>query len=93
MEFCNAVRFKVKEGCEEEYLQINKSFENLPGQKIGRLLKQEVLCFIGMWNRKKPLLAKENMIGNLDKVRHLLENYLLVRCNDPVSGTVVLDYS
>ena len=29
MEFCNAVRFKVKEGCEEEYLEINKSFENL----------------------------------------------------------------
>ena len=33
MEFCNAVRFKVKEGCEEEYLEINKSFENLPGRK------------------------------------------------------------
>ena len=39
MEFCNSVRFKVKEGCEEEYLEINKSFENLPGQKMSRLFK------------------------------------------------------
>ena len=37
MEFCNAVRAKVKEGCEEEYLEINKGFENLPGQKMSRL--------------------------------------------------------
>ena len=37
MEFCNAVRFKVKEGCEEEYLEIKKSFENLPGQKMSCL--------------------------------------------------------
>ena len=33
------MRFKVKEGYEEEYLEINKSFENLPGQKMSRLFK------------------------------------------------------
>ena len=60
MEFCNAVRFKVKEGCEEEYLEINKSFENLPGQKMSRLLKQEsTYCFIGIWESEEPLLKEK----------------------------------
>ena len=37
---------------------------------------------------------RENMIGNLDKVRHLLEELSPeLGVTDPVSGTVVLDYS
>ena len=61
MEFCNAVRFKVKEGCEEEYLEINKSFENLPGQKMSRLLKQETvhIVLLVFGNPRKPLPHKE----------------------------------
>ena len=38
MEFCNAVRFKVKEGCEEEYLEIHKSVKckGMPNNSSGR---------------------------------------------------------
>ena len=37
--FITSVRFKVKEGCEEEYIELNKSFDNPEGQKISRLFK------------------------------------------------------
>ena len=97
MEFCNAVRFKVKESCEEEYWEINKSFENLPGQKMSRLFKtgDRTYCFFGIWESEEAIAAqRENMIGNLDKVRHLLEELSPeLGVTDPVSGTVVLDYS
>ena len=82
---------------EEEYLEINKSFENLPGQKMSRLFKtgDRTYCFIGIWESEEAIAAqRENMIGNLDKVRHLLEELSPeLGVTDPVSGTVVLDYS
>ena len=40
------------------------------------------------------IMKQENMIGNLDRVRHLLEELSPeLGVTDPVSGTVVLDYS
>ena len=46
MEFCNSVRFRVKEGCEDEFIELNKSFESPQGQKISRLFKTGDLSLI-----------------------------------------------
>ena len=96
MEFCNAVRAKVKEGCEEEYLEINKGFEILPGQKMSRLFKtgERTYCYIGIWESEEAIAAQRDaMIANLDKMRHVLEELSPeLGVTDPVSGTVVLDY-
>ena len=76
MEFCNAVRFKVKEGCEEEYIELNKTFDNPEGQKISRLFKtgERTYCYIGIWESAEAIAAQRDaMIANLDKARHLLE--------------------
>ena len=94
--------YKLKE--DKKYIEvnhdeteINKSFENLPGQKMSRLFKtgDRTYCFIGIWESEEAIAAqRENMIGNLDKVRHLLEELSPeLGVTDPVSGTVVLDYS
>lgn len=97
MEFCNAVRFKVKEGCEEEYIELNKTFDNPEGQKISRLFKtgERTYCYIGIWESAEAIAAQRDaMIANLDKARHLLEELSPeLGVTDPVSGTVVLDYN
>ena len=79
-----------------EYLEINKGFENLPGQKMSRLFKtgERTYCYIGIWESEEAIAAQRNaMIANLDKMRHVLEELSPeLGVTDPVSGTVVLDY-
>ena len=64
---------------------------------MSRLFKtgDRTYCFIGIWESEEAIASqRENMIGNLDKVRHLLEELSPeLGVTDPVSGTVVLDYS
>ena len=64
---------------------------------MSRLFKtgDRTYFFIGIWESEEAIAAqRENMIGNLDKVRHLLEELSPeLGVTDPVSGTVILDYS
>ena len=95
MEFCNSVRFKVKEGCEDEFIELNKSFESPQGQKISRLFKtgDRTYCYIGIWDSEEAIAAQRPlMISQLDQMRHVLEELSPeLGVTDPVSGTVILD--
>lgn len=90
----NAVRFRVKPGREQEFIDIHKAIEgDWPGLRHINLVKtgDRSFCIIGEWDSMDALAAaRPMMIGNLDKLRPLLEDLGGgLGLTDPVSGTVV----
>ncbi|HVY20917.1 MAG TPA: DUF718 domain-containing protein [Bauldia sp.] len=91
----NIVRFRVKPGREQEFLDQHKAFDRtIPGIHKLSMVKtgERSYCLVGEWNAMSDIVAaRPAMIANLDKLRPLLEdlgNGLGV--TDPVSGDVVL---
>src|SRR5258708_35362984 len=91
----NAVRFRVKPGREQEFLDAHKKITaDWPGLKHVNVIKtgDRTYCVIAEWTDMDALAsARPNMIATLDTMRHTLEdlgNGLGV--TDPVSGPVVL---
>ena len=91
----NVVRFRVKPGQEAAFVETHRTMEShLPGLRQFSLLKtgERSFCVIGEWDDMSALVnARAAMIGNLDRLRPLLEdlgNGLGV--TDPVSGEAVL---
>ena len=91
----NVVRFRVKPGREQEFLDAHKKVAaDWPGLKHVNLIKtgDRTYCVIAEWTDMDALAsARPNMIATLDSMRHTLEdlgNGLGV--TDPVSGSVVL---
>lgn len=92
----NIVRFRVKPGREEEFIEAHRKIEqHLPGFRQGSLIHtgDRSYCFIGEWNRAADMAsAEDKMISILDSFRDTLEdlgNGLGV--TDPVSGDVILE--
>ncbi|CDP50215.1 MAG: DUF718 domain-containing protein [Devosia nanyangense] len=93
----NVVRFRVKPGMEDAFIDGQRvGTEPFIGFEGGALVKtgDRTYCFIGVWeNFDRLAAARPAMIGMLDKVRSTLEdqgNGLGV--TDPVSGEAVLEY-
>lgn len=91
----NVVRFRVKPGEEAAFVDTHRTMEShLPGLRQFSLVKtgERSFCVIGEWDDLSALVnARAAMIGNLDRLRPLLEdlgNGLGV--TDPVSGEAVL---
>ena len=91
----NAVRFRVKPGRDQEFLDAHKKIAaDWGGLKHVNMIKtgDRSYCIIAEWTDMEALAkARPNMIGTLDSFRHMLEdlgNGLGV--TDPVSGPVVL---
>ena len=91
----NAVRFRVKAGREQEFLDAHKKVEaNWPGLRHANMIKtgERTYCIIAEWSDMDSLAAaRPNMIKTLDSFRDTLEDLgggLGVA--DPVSGPVVL---
>jgi quinol monooxygenase YgiN len=91
----NVVRFRVKPGQEAAFVDTHRTMEShLPGLRQFSLVKtgERSFCVIGEWDDMSALVnARAAMIGNLDRLRPLLEdlgNGLGV--TDPVSGEAVL---
>jgi len=91
----NVVRFRVKPGQEAAFVDTHRTMEShLPGLRQFSLVKtgERSFCVIGEWDDLSALVnARAAMIGNLDRLRPLLEdlgNGLGV--TDPVSGEAVL---
>ena len=91
----NAVRFRVKAGREQEFLDAHKKVEaNWPGLRHANMIKtgERTYCIIAEWSDMDSLAAaRPNMIKTLDSIRDTLEDLgggLGVA--DPVSGPVVL---
>jgi len=92
----NIVRFRVKPGREQEFVDAHRRADAVfKGFQRGSLVKtgDRTFCLVGEWNKFDDIVAaRTQMIGILDGFRDMLEdqgNGLGV--TDPVSGEVVHD--
>jgi antibiotic biosynthesis monooxygenase (ABM) superfamily enzyme len=92
----NAVRFRVKPGREQEFLDAHQKVEaNWPGIRHANIIKtgERTYCIIAEWDDMDAIaMARPNMVATLDSFRHLLEDLGGgLGVTDPVSGPVVLE--
>ena len=89
----NAVRFRVKPGREQEFLDAHKAVErNWPGMRHANIIDagEGRFCIIGEWDDMESMAAaRPQMIATLDSFRDTLEE-MDGGVTDPVSGMVVL---
>ena len=92
-EFINVVRGKVKEGCEQKYLEAVDGWSVPVGMSDRFLIKTGDLsyCTVGLWESEEKLIAaRPQMIENLNSVREYLEELSPeLGVTDPVSGSVI----
>jgi len=91
----NAVRFKVRPGREQQFLDAHKTVQaNWPGLKHANIIKtgDRTFCIIAEWTDIDALAnARPNMIATLDSFRDTLEDLGGgLGLTDAVSGPVVL---
>ena len=93
----NVVRFKVKPGQEQAFINSNREeMQAFDGFQGGALIKtgDRTYCFVGTWDKFDSIVAaRPKMVTMLDKTRGMLEdlgNGLGV--TDPVSGSSVVDF-
>ena len=91
----NAVRFKVKPGRDQDFLDAHKRIEgNWAGLRHINIIKsgERTYCIIAEWDDMDALAkARPNMIATLDTFRDTLEDLGGgLGVTDPVSGPVVL---
>ena len=91
----NAVRFRVKPGRDQDFLDAHGRVErNWPGLRHANIVKtgDRTYCIVAEWDGMESLAnARPHMIATLDSFRDTLEDlggWLGV--TDPVSGPVVL---
>jgi hypothetical protein len=93
----NAVRFRVKPGFEEQFIEAHrKPREGFKGFENGWLVKtgDQTFCLIGQWKSFQHLAdARPQMIGFLDEMRHMLQDLGIGQgVTDPVSGEAVVRF-
>lgn len=85
----NAVRFKVKQGRNQDFLDAhNRIDRDWPGLRHVNMIQtgDQNFCIIGEWDDMDSLAAaRPNMIATLDTFRDMIEGD-----TDPVSGPVVM---
>jgi quinol monooxygenase YgiN len=91
----NVVRFRVKPGREQEFLDAHQSVQgDWDGIRHVNMIKtgERTYCIIAEWADMDALAAaRPKMIGTLDKFRDTLEDLGSgLGVTDPVSGPVVL---
>jgi quinol monooxygenase YgiN len=91
----NVVRFRVKPGREQEFLDAHKEVQaDWPGLMRANVVKtgERTFCIIAEWTDMDALAkARPNMIATLDSFRDTLEDLGGgLGVTDPVSGPVVL---
>jgi len=91
----NVVRFRVKPGCEQKFIDAHQSMRpNFKGFLSGRVVRtgDRTFCMVGEWRNFDAIAAaRPEMIGLLDSLRDLLEDLGGgLGVTDPVSGDVVV---
>ena len=92
----NAVRFRVKPGRDEDFVEAHRGVDrDWPGLRRVNLCKtgDHDYCIIGEWDDMDSLAAaRPNMVATLDSFRDMLEElHGGTGVTDPVSGPVVLE--
>lgn len=90
----NTVRFRVKAGKDQEFLDAHKGVKDWPGLRHANIIKtgDRTYCIIAEWTDLDALAkARPAMIATLDKFRHTLEDLGDgLGLTDPVSGPVAM---
>lgn len=91
----NVVRFKVRPGMDDVFLDAHRDVKDRwPGLRHANLIKvgEGRYCIIAEWESMEALAAaRPQMIATLDRFRHTLEDLGGgVGLTDPVAGQVVL---
>jgi hypothetical protein len=91
----NAVRFRVKPGRDQEFLDAHKNIRSdWPGLRHVNMVKtgERSYCIIAEWDDMDALAkARPNMIATLDTFRDTLEDLGGgLGVTDPIAGPVVL---
>ena len=91
----NAVRFRVKPGRDQEFLEAHKKIQaDWPGLQHANIIKtgERSYCIIAEWSDMAALAAaRSHMIATLDSFRDTLEDLGGgLGVTDPVAGPVVL---
>ena len=93
----NSVRFRVKPGHDDEFVELFRSApRNFDGLRNMVLVKSGDGAFfsIGEWETFQHMVdARSKMVGNLDRFRHTLEQHLDGGHTDAVSGDTVFEMS
>ena len=92
----NAVRFKVKPGRDQDFLDAHRDVAaDWPGLRHASMIRtgEHDYCIIAEWDDVDALAAaRPHLVATLDTFRHLLEDLGDGRgVTDPVSGPVVLE--
>lgn len=91
----NVVRFKVKPGQEQKFIDAHKNAPPIEGMREAAVINtgERSYCIIAKWDDMASLAAaRPKMIGILDSFRHTLEDLGGgLGVTDPVSGTVVVE--
>lgn len=96
MTACNVVRFRVKPGQQEAFIEAHRKARiDWPGFQRGVLARtgERSFCFVGLWDDMDRMAAmRPQMIAVLDSFRATLEDLGGgLGVTDPVSGEVVFD--
>ena len=91
----NIVRFRVKPGREQQFLDAHRDLKrNFQGFRKGGIIKygERAYCLVGEWDGMADIAAaRPAMIANLDRFRDTLEDLGHgLGVTDPVSGELVL---
>ena len=96
MSAMNVVHMRVKPGKDDEFLAIHQRFgaQPMPGSEIFDVVKtgERMYCIVGRWASIEAMVAaRPVMIGNLDRLRSILEDLGGGRgVTEPWSGNIVL---
>ena len=90
----NAVRFRVKPGRDQEFLDAHKTaLANWPGLRHANMIKtgERTYCIIAEWTDMEAMAkARPDMIATLNSFRDTLEDLGRgLGVTDPVAGPVV----
>lgn len=91
----NIVRFRVKPGFEQQFIDMHRTARPASkGYLGGNLVRtgDQSFCIVGEWRNLKSLVdARPQMIAMLDEARHMLEDLGGgLGVTDPISGEVAL---
>ena len=95
--FSNVVRFVVKEGSENDFLEVFKTFSKEEGEIYSFLVQtgDREYVAVGTWESEDALVnARPSLIGNLDKMRDFLEEISTdLGVTDPRSGNIIMEWN
>ena len=95
--FSNVVRFVVKEGSENDFLEVFKTFSKEEGEIYSFLVQtgDREYVAVGTWESEDALVnARPSLIGNLDKMRDFLEVISPdLGVTDPRSGNIIMEWN